>query len=338
MGDELRDRLDRLADRSGADEPGALDRWDAARERRRSARRFGTGVLAFAVAIAGIGGAWFALGRGGDADAGPGTLLVVTQGPMSVWPETPLSSPTALADAQRSATQTGRRAWRLDPAEVISRFSQSVLGWGAVDVDLRRTTEGVAVYHVAPRVTVLMKCPRSGPCPWAPEVFVAVAQLARHGDRGIWSVVSVESPNLHLPVAVADAVVAGEPLDVTMQLADLQHAAVGFAYSLQTSVATGEECPPRFVGAADVTEPQIRLQVPNPLFPIDRCDQLGATGYVFAYTTPELTVQTGDPLVESAAITEVSIVPVRFVSASAESPAPTGSPPRTGASDRTPTP
>jgi hypothetical protein len=319
MGEELRDRLDRLADRSGDGEPGAYERWDLARERRQRARRVGTAMLAFAVAIAGIGGAWFALRRGGDAavQVQQPAAAVVSRGPMSVWPETPLTPPDVLANVQRAAVHDSRYAWRLDRVEVIRRFAASVLGWHPVDAErvLRneRPATGTA-YLVRPRITILMECPSHGQCPWNPELSVVVDQLGRKGDKGIWSVVSVTSPNLTLPVAAGDTVVSGEALTVEMRLADLQHAAIGLSYDRQAVAAPGEPCVPRFEGSADVTRRRFQLFVPDPLYDAQSCAP-GAAGYVFAYTTPKLIVQTGDPLVESAAISDLSIVPVLFAAA-----------------------
>jgi hypothetical protein len=314
MGEELRDRLDRLADRSGDGDPGAYDRWDHARERRQRTRRLGAGVLAFVVAIAGIGGAWFALGRGGDEPAQVPPPAAVSQGPMSVWPENPLTPPDSFTNLQRAALHQQKYAWRLDPVEVIRRFAGTVLGWHPVQAT-RFLQNGAPtagdVYLVRPRVTILMECPSHGQCPWDPEIRVMVDQLGRTGPKGIWSVVSVTSPFLKLPVEAGDTVVAGDFLTVEMRLAESQHAAIGLSYDRQALANSGEPCVPQFEGSADVTGRSFRLVVPDPLYEEGACAP-GAAGYVFAYTTPQLTVQTGDPLVESAAITDLSIVPVRF--------------------------
>jgi hypothetical protein len=314
MGEELRDRLDRLADRSGDGDPGAYDRWDHMRERRGRARRIGTGVLAFAVAIAGIGGAWFALGRGGDEPAQVPPPAAVSQGPMSVWPENPLTPPDSFTNVQRAALHEQRYAWRLDPVEVIRRFADSVLGWHPVDATKLLPNDTLTsgdIYTVRPRITISLQCPAHGPCPWAPEIDVAVDQLGRTGDHGIWSVVSVESPFLSLPVEAGDTVVAGDVLAIEMRLAESQHAAIGLSYDRQALAKPGEPCVPQFEGSADVTGRRFQLVVPDPLYEEGACAP-GAAGYVFAYTTPQLTVQIGDPLEESAAITDLSIVPVRF--------------------------
>jgi hypothetical protein len=331
MGDALREQLERLADRANADAAGAYERWDGARERRQRARRVGTGVLAFAVAITGIGGAWFALGQGGEpaAQVPPPAPAAVSQGPMSVWPESPVTPSDSFTNVQRAALHEQKYAWRLDPVEVIRRFADTVLGWHPVDAT-RFLQNGAAtsgdVYTVQPKITILMRCPAHGSCPWAPEIHVMVDQLGRTGDHGIWSIVSVTSPNLTLPVEAGDTVVAGEALDVQMRLAASQHAAIGLAYDRQALAAPGEPCVPQFEGSADVTGRSFPLVVPDPLYEEAPCAP-GAAGYVFAYTTPKLTVQTGDPLVESAAISDLSIVPVRFVAASTAPPMPSEEPP-----------
>jgi hypothetical protein len=253
--------------------------------------------LAVTVAVV-LGAGWLVFLRpqvGGRGPVGFGAT-----GPMSVWPESPFDPADALREEQ-ARVDAGRHRWRLDGEEVVTRFAQSVLGWVAIEVGDggSPTGGGPATFRVRP---VCDGCDdRDG---W---IGVTVDRLL--GGRSIWSVVGVTSPRLRLPVEAGDTVVAGDLLGFELDLSDGRHAAVGLRY-LQRIGAPGTDCGDRFAGEAGVTATEASVSVPDPLFDRRTCPAFGIAGYVFAYTTPELTVQTGDPMLEPAFVEDLAIVPV----------------------------
>jgi hypothetical protein len=256
----------------------------------------------------GLGVGWrLVLARHPD-DVGP----VVTQiGPLSIWPEDPFSPPDALREAQDRANG-GRDRWRRNPTAVVSRFARNIFGWDRVEF-----MEGAD--DVAPQtLTIRAGCASEGICEATDPrwIDVTVDQLGVQGDAGVWSVTAVSSRRLPLPVEAGQVVAAGDVLPFRLVLAQGEHAAVGVRYVQRLGSSTPTECPDGFEGHTDVTGRHEELPVPDPLFAQGPCAGFGAAGYVFAYITPTLTVQTGDPLLESAAITDLSIVPVRFSPAS----------------------
>jgi hypothetical protein len=249
--------------------------------------------------------------------------IVTRTGPKSIWPEDPFSSPDALREAQ-DRVNGGRDRWRRSPTAVVSRFARSIFGWDRVEFkDAARDPD------VGPLTsTIRAGCASEGICAATDPrwINVTVDQLGAQRDAGVWSVIAVSSERLPLPVEAGQVVAAGDVLAFRLDLAGGEHAAVGIRYVQRLGGSTSAECPDGFEGRTDVTGTQQELTVPDPLFAEGPCAGLGAVGYVFAYITPTLTVQTGDPLLESAAITDLSIVPVLFSSTSMRSPSPAPSP------------
>jgi hypothetical protein len=138
-------------------------------------------------------------------------------------------------------------------------------------------------------------------------VDVTVDRLLADRPGGVWSVVAVTSPHLRLPVKAGETVVAGQSLPIGLDLGKDRHAAVGLRYVQNVGDTS---CGDGLAGEAGITSADASVTVPDPLFANESCT--AAAGYVFAYTSPTLTVQTGDPLLEPAYIADLSIVPVRF--------------------------
>lgn len=253
-----------------------------------------------AVAAVLLGAGWFVFIR--TVRDGGGPVGITAAGPMSIWPESPFDGPDALARAQ-ARLDGGRDGWRLHPEEVVARFAQSIFGW--VDILI----ENGADPQVAGPVTYRIRsdCEPCGDDEW---VGVTVDRLLGERPGTVWSVVAVTSPRLHLPVEAGDTVVAGDGLPFGLDLAQDRHAAVGTRYVQRIGVEPSGDCGDGFAGEAAVTGSGVEVTVPDPLYEDEACT--GAAGYVFAYTTPRLTVQTGDPLLEPAYVADLSIVPVRF--------------------------
>jgi hypothetical protein len=271
------------------------------------------------VALVGLVVGWLALF--GPRDDLPRPIVTQT-GPMSVWPEDPFSSPDALREAQDRASD-GQDRWRRNPTAVVSRFARGVFGWDRVEF------RDVASGQDGPRTSAIRAgCASEGVCAATDPrwIDVTVDQLGARRDGGVWNVIAVASERLSLPVRAGQIVAAGDVLSFHLDLAKDEHAAVGIRYVQRLRGSTTADCPGGFEGRTDVTAPLQELTVPDPLFAEGQCRGFGAVGYVFAYITPTLTVQTGDPLLESASITDLSIVPVMFSSSTVRSPGPTVSP------------
>lgn len=259
-------------------------------------------ALAAVAAVVGLLGAgWFVFLR--TERPGRGPVGITATGPMSIWPESPFDGPDALAHAQ-ARLDGGKDGWRLHPDEVVARFAQSVFGW--VDILIE---EGADPHGAGPATyRIRSDCDACGD----DEEWVEVSLDRLLGERPgtVWSVVAVTSPRLHLPVEAGDTVVAGERLPFGLDLARDRHAAVGTRYVQRIGVEPSGDCGEGFAGEAAVTGSSVEVTAPDPLYGDETCTS--AAGYVFAYTTPRLTVQTGDPLLEPAYVADLSIVPVRF--------------------------
>jgi hypothetical protein len=273
-------------------------------------------LAALVVVGLGVGVGWrLVLARHLDP-VGP---IVARTGPLSIWPEDPFSPPDELREAQDRANG-GRDRWRRNPTAVVSRFARSIFGWDRVEfMDVAPGPD------VGPQTfTIRAGCASEGICEATDPrwIDVTVERLGAQRHAGVWSVIALNSERLTLPVEAGQVVAAGDVLPFRLDLADGEHAAVGIRYVQRLGGSTSVECPDGFEGRTDVTGRLRELTVPDPLFAEGPCVGFGAVGYVFAYITPTLTVQTGDPLLESAAITDLSIVPVRFSPTSMQSPAP----------------
>jgi hypothetical protein len=219
---------------------------------------------------------------------------------MSIWPESPLDPEDALRREQDLVDQ-GQDAWRLQPEELVARFAQQVFGWVSIRIDPSGgTAHGPATYRMR------SDCEACGD-PTDEWVDVTVDRLLADRPGGVWSVVAVTSPHLRLPVKAGETVVAGQSLPIGLDLGKDRHAAVGLRYVQNVGDTS---CGDGLAGEAGITSADASVTVPDPLFANESCT--AAAGYVFAYTSPTLTVQTGDPLLEPAYIADLSIVPVRF--------------------------
>jgi hypothetical protein len=271
-------------------------------------------VALAAAAVVLLGAGWFVFVRSEAGGSGP--FAFTATGPMSIWPESPFSAEDSLRREQE-LVDGGRDVWRRDASKVVARFARSVFGWVAIQIE--NGAEGPA--HGPTVLTVRDDCSpvcRSDDEGW---LNITVDRLLRDRPGGIWSVVAVHSDRLRLPVEAGDTLVAGAPLSFGLDLPSGEHAAIGLRYVQHIGGAALPDCGDRFAGEAGVTEAEGEVTVPDPLYDDQSCR--GAVGYLFAYATPELTVQTGDPLLEPASVADLSIVPVRF---SQEPVAPSPSP------------
>jgi len=258
------------------------------------------GVVTFVI----LGAGWFALVAPRSDEAG--LVSPVAPAPSSIWPEGPFDRPDTLR-LEQARVEAGRDRWRLRADAVVAHFVQSTFGWITVEIAgaAEPPTAGPVTYRAREDCGAL--CEGLGGGGW---VEVTVDRLLDERAGTIWSVVAVRSDRLRLPVEAGEVVVAGESLPFGLSLAEDRHAAVGVRFAQPPGETTTSDCGDGFAGEAGVTDAEVSVTVPDPPFDELSCSAGGAAGYVFAYTTTRLTVQTGDPLVEPVYLTDLSIVPV----------------------------
>ena len=300
MTDELKNRLDRIGERAGGSNDDDLDRLRAHRTRRERNRALGALVLGVAIAIAGT--AWILSTRGGDdvtAVGDPSPSQTTTWQPpevLTVWPENPVQGPTS-EDVQAQVDAGDEElAWRLDPLKVAEHFGRTFMGWDeAIAVPSR---DGTA-FDVAP-------CTNSALC-YLGMLRVIEVQPVFEGEGGIWSVVSVISVQLQTDIGPMDpsaALSGGTTTTWQVTMPD------GVTVNLGLSAKNG--CGQAGTFTSSTSEGVNRVQVPDALAPSDMdpsCGSIGA-GYAFAYTTSDIEMAVGDPLLEPGNILDVTIVPV----------------------------
>jgi hypothetical protein len=260
----------------------------------------GRWVALAATAAVLLGAGWFVFLRSEVGGSGP--VGFSSTGPMSIWPESPFDPEDSLRREQ-DLVDGGRDVWRRDASTVVVRFAKSVFGWGGIEIQNEVPNRGPGTVSI--REDCGDTCAGDNG-----SIDITLDRLLRDREGGIWSVVAVQSDRLRLPVEAGDTVVAGDSLPFGLDLAGDRHAAIGLRYVQRISGAARLDCGDRFAGEAGVTGADGAVTVPDPLFEDESCR--GAVGYVFAYATPKLTVQTGDPLLEPASVADLSIVPVRF--------------------------
>ena len=270
------------------------------------AMRGRTGRIGAALAISvGVVAGWFALDEHGPGVVGE--LPAAPTGPMSIWPESPFGPPDALRLAQ-DRVDAGGDLWRRRADAVTVRFARTVFGWDRIEFG----GGGDDLDDVPQRYRIRPMCTVDDCAVVRAWTGVSVDRLGRQDGSGIWSVVGVTSARLRLPVASGATLAAGEELALQLDLRGDEHAAVGIRYVQRVRGGTSLDCGDGFEGDSGVLAARATLVVPDPLFDDQACSDAGAVGYVFAYSTPRLTVQTGEPLLEPATITDLAIVPVWF--------------------------
>jgi hypothetical protein len=268
--DDLRDRMERLASRvdaAAAPDLGQV-RERHARRRRTSALTVGVGLMVIVALLA------IQVTR----DGAPAPTPAATGGPSSqtltIWP----------------AVDTGATQWRSSPEDVITRFSNVVLGWSTPDI-----VERQGIYELRPE-DCMDWCP--------PPLTVITAEV----EPGVWSVRSVSHPDLQIEVGVADpavALTAGSSVRFDLSLPDDRAGHIGMVASNGCRDATAFE-----IGLDNGTH---RLELPAYTTDDPACDDMGA-GYLFAYAMDDTTVPTGDPLREAAAIEYpwLTVIPIHL--------------------------
>jgi hypothetical protein len=199
---DLRDRLERLGARAPS-APDAFERLERARRRRERNRRITAGTVALLVAIVGSVAAVAAF-TGSEPRAGSGP----EDGFVAIWPESTYEDALeaqALVDAGEPSL-----AWRLDARETARAFARDALGWSDISIE-------VGLDDL--RTEVLVRSPgrQCGPveqvCHDPRHAKIVLVRLDG-ASNGIWSVVSVTSPEFETAPAAGSEIVAGEQLQL----------------------------------------------------------------------------------------------------------------------------
>lgn len=278
-----------------------MDATGASRGTRRL--RIVAGGLAVMLALGATTAVWIALSGAGDAP--PASTYVPPRVP-TVWPEAGFRREASAEEVQYRADNLDREvSWRLSPDGVVHAFAASVLGWS--DPQVRPLAPGADVpfrwYSATQR-----RCHRDAECPYLlpgnrPKLRIAVTQPARQGEGGIWSVATVRSSSLRLAATADDPPRSGTIAGTAGRAAGL-HTLAGTRWFDGCRVANDI--------VDDVARPS-RFEVVVPDLPpagTAGCGEVAA-GYAYAYAVPAGTVPVGDPLLESAPIVDLTIVPIR---------------------------
>jgi hypothetical protein len=243
----------------------------------------------------------------------PGTLPFATGLSPTLWPEGAFATGPTVLEVQRQANAGSESvAWRLHPGQVATNFASTVLGWAHSQLNGRSPQkDGSFVLSIVP-----LACSTTAPCPLPVDGSdssierLTLAQPIQRGPGGIWSVIAVRSPRLHLPNTPDGVVEATQRLSLTLDLPTTDHAAVGVAYADGCGLT-------EIASHVDIRAGGYVLLVPEPLYSSGSPCTTWSQGYLFAYSTPKAVVQTGDPMLQRSSINDLSMVPVTVVPAGA---------------------
>jgi len=295
----LKPDLERLADRL---EPAsdAMDRLRDRRHRKVFRQRVVAGTLAGVLAIGATVAVWIAFSGAGKPP--PAATYAPPRVP-TVWPESGLEGQeTAQVVQYRADNRDPEVVWRRSPGQVVHAFVASVLGWSAPDVrpqhpGLDTSRRWYSATEIAcPRGTL---CNRSGPF-----LDIEVVQPSRQGEGGIWSVASVRSSDLRIVVNESDPPRSGRIRGIAANASGLHTLAGAQWYD---GCAGGHDI------VDDIGRPsRFAITLPDPAATAGPGCGSVAAGYAYAYAVDGVTVPVGDPLLESAPLTDLTIVPIRI--------------------------
>ena len=273
---------------------------DAMGDRKRLRPRVMAGVMVAVLALGATAAVWATL-RGDDE--APSVAAYVPPRVPTVWPEAGLEGQeTARVVQDRADNHDPEIVWRRSPGKVVHGFVASVLGWS--DPEVRPQYPGLQGPDRWYTVTKHSSCPAGAICDRpASTLDIEVVQPARQGDGGIWSVATVRSSNLRIAVETADPPRAGTIPGVAARAAGLHTLAGAQWYD---GCAAGHDI------VDEILRPsRFEITLPDPMPAASPGCGSVASGYAYAYAVPRLTQPVGDPLLESASLTDLTIVPIR---------------------------
>ncbi|MEO8477809.1 MAG: hypothetical protein ABI572_12290 [Actinomycetota bacterium] len=305
----LKPDLERLADRVDTG-PGALERLRSRRRRKAIRQRIVAGTMAGVLGVGAAAVVWVAFHGNGET---PSVTIYAPPRVPTVWPESGLEGEeTPRVVQSRADDHDPEVAWRRSPDKVVHAFVASVLGWSEPDVrsqypGLETSRRWYSAAEIACPPGTL--CNRSGPF-----LDIEVVQPARQGEGGIWSVATVRSSGLRIVAHESDPPRSGTIRGVVIPAAGL-HTVAGVQWF--------DGCAGANAVLDDIRPGRFVITLPDPVPAAAPGCGSAAAGYVYAYSVPRVTQPVGDPLLESASISDLTIVPIR-VQVAGEAPVPSG--------------
>jgi hypothetical protein len=295
----LKPHLERLADRLDP-ASDAMDRLRGRRHRKVIRQRIVAGSMAGVLALGATAAVWVAFS--GTGDAPPVTTYAPPRVP-TVWPEAGLEGQeTAQVVQYRADNQDPDVVWRRSPGKVVHAFVASVLGWS--EPSIRSQYPHLEDSRRWYTVRESASCPDGAICdPQGPTLDLELVQPARQGQGGVWSVATVRSSNLRLAVSADDVPQVGTVRGTNRHGIGLHTLAGARWYDgcrAGHSFADGVGGRSRF-----------EITLPDPVAAAPAGCSSVAAGYAYAYSVPRLVQPVGDPLLESAPLTDLTIVPIR---------------------------
>ena len=283
-----------------------MDPRDDSRDRKRARLQIVAGAMAGVLVLGATATVWVAFSN--DGETPPATTYVPPRVP-TVWPEAGLEEQeTARVVQYRADNEDPEVTWRLDPDQVVHGFVASVLGWS--DPRVREMESGAdgTVWYVA---TERQPCPPDVfGCPFVlpgndPTLRIGLIQPATQGEGGIWSIAIVRSSDLRV------AATSGAPPGAVAI-----EGSAGRGVKLHTLAGARwyDGCRTRHAIRDNIRRPS-RFRV-GPVTAVGTSPSCGpvASGYAYVYAVSGETVPVGDPLLESAPIVDLTIVPLRTAS------------------------
>jgi hypothetical protein len=260
--------------------------------------RIVAGVTAFAVFAFAAAFGWQAFRPESIREGPPPGTAPVSVRTLPLWPERDLNEAVS---AQAASVSDPELAWRLDPAEVVRRFAQQIMGWS--DPGVSQT--GAGTFAVGP-------CPKDAACDtqYTLSLSVEVVQPVDVGSEGIWSVSSVTGTGLDIGADPADVLANGSRVAVAVDPAALTptylpgslELSSGFSVDNAGCGGGGQGAPESLVGATE-----FRIEVAT------TCAG-DAPGYVWTALSPpsrgDAPAPLADPLDGRTSLVSLSIVPI----------------------------
>lgn len=275
---------------------------DAMGERPHVRRRVVAGTMVVVLALGATAAVWVAIR---DVGQPPPTTAYVPPRVPTVWPEAGLPrDETAWVVQHRADERDPDVVWRLSPDKVVHAFVASVLGWSdpRIRAQYPALTGPLRWYTATEAICPALAC-QIAASGTRPILRIGVTQPARRGEGGIWSVAIVRSSSLRLAAAGDDPPRSGSISGVADRARGL-HTLAGSRWfdgcRTENDIVDGVARPSRF----EVVVPDL------PPAGTPGCGEVAA-GYAYVYAVTAVTVPVGDPLLESAPIVDLTILPIR---------------------------
>jgi hypothetical protein len=195
---DLRNQLDREANRISAKPSEALDGVLRRTERRHRRRQIVAGATALALVAAVSVGAWQILGDRSRPIPPGGSPTGSGKWPSQAWPH----QTRAEAEQAQATVDSGNTElqWQTQAEQVAIRYGTGVLGWNEVGFDDSldgASGDSVSLYAASCQIASggAEPCDGSGTDHGDEEALITLEHLVRQGEGGVWTVTAVGGPN-----------------------------------------------------------------------------------------------------------------------------------------------